>query len=402
MPARTETVDIFRKLYTEIADVFSSDFIHVGLDEVSFGTCEKCRNLLEKKEQWEIFADYTNKLHSLICSLKKRMMMWGDHILLDKRIADHIPKDIIICDWHYAPEVEKTSIEFFTKKGFKVICTPSLIWGNQMILPSINNLTNLKNFSQIAWKYRRKGVVGLYNSVWAPYRYLQSAINYGLALSGHLFWNKGRQDEKFNVDFLKKYFGVNNPDFIHTIKILHEISPSWNFMQKSAFRTFKEIGVIEREEMGKSNELALMSEKIRRKLKKERARVKRHITEYDVLILASDIVCILRRRMVKLDGILRLYRKAKIALKRGKRKEVRKITSVILPAIRELTKEAERIHRDTVKDWNLTRYPDAKKRDKVVLTPFGLDDGLTARLGISAKILEKLLAKVRLWRSGGT
>ena len=59
--------------------------------------------------------------------------------------------------------------------------------------------------------------------------------------------------------------------------------------------------------------------------------------------------------------------------------------------MRELTKQAHRIHGLAVKNWNLTRYSDDKKRDKIILVPWGFDDGLTARLGNSARLLDKFL-----------
>ena len=378
-PTREESINIFKKLYTETADIFPSDFIHVGLDEVSFGTCRKCQSALKKKKSWEIFAEYINKLYIITTGLGKQMIMWGDHIFAEKRIAERIPKNIIICDWHYEPEVNSESVEFFTSKGFKVICAPALISGSQMIMPNIGNLTNIQNFSQIAWQYKRKGVIGLLNTVWEPFRYLQGTINYGLALSGHLFLNKGNEDKQFSYDFLETYFGIkDNPNLLNAIKKLHKISPPWPFMRKATFRIYKEIKIITKEEMQKGDELAMISKGIMNTLKKERNKVKLHIKEYDELILAADIMCTLGRRVSTLSKVMKLYRN-------------RKMTSAIKSMMKELTKQAHRIHKITIKNWNLTRYSDDKKRDKVMLIPWGFEDSLTARLAASARLLDKLL-----------
>ena len=309
-PTREESINIFKKLYTETADIFPSDFIHVGLDEVSFGRSSRCKNVLKKKERWEIFADYINKLHNITTGLGRQMIMWGDHILAEKHIAERISKNIIICNWHYDAEVKSESVEFFTSKGFKVICAPALISGNQMIMPNIKNLTNIRNFSQIAWEYQKKGVIGLLNTVWEPFRYLQGTINYGLALSGHLFSNKGKENKRFGYNFLERYFGIkDNPGLLGAIKGLYETSPPWPFMRKATFRIYKEMIGITKEEMERGSEFALTSKEIMDTLKKERSKVKLHIKEYDELILAADIMHTLGARVSTLGKVMKLYRK---------------------------------------------------------------------------------------------
>ena len=394
-PTREESINIFKKLYAETSDIFPSDFIHVGLDEVSFGTCQKCRSVLKKKESWEIFAEYINKLHTIVAELGKQMIMWGDHVLAEKRIADCIPNDIIICDWQYGLEVKSESVEFFTNKGFKAICAPGLVSGSQMILPNIGNLTNIQNFSRIAWEYKKKGVIGLVNTVWEPFRYLQGTINYGLALSGHLFSNKGKISKRFGHDFLETNFGVNdNLNLLAAIKTLHEVSPPWPFMRKATFRVYKEIKVITKEEMQKGDSLSIAAKAIMNTLKKERNKVNLHIKEYDELILAAEIMYILAIRVRTLGKVIKLYRKLKTAFKRNRDKEIKIIVSTIKPMMRDLTKQAHRIHKLTIKNWDLTRYPDDRKRDKIMLIPWGFEDGLTARLGVSAKLLNKNLKEI--------
>ncbi len=64
------------------------------------------------------------------------MLMWGDRLLeasaanmgkgweaSDKKTADAIdliPKDIVICDWHYSAQEYYPSIDLFIEKGFRV------------------------------------------------------------------------------------------------------------------------------------------------------------------------------------------------------------------------------------------------------------------------------------------
>jgi hypothetical protein len=67
------------------------------------------------------------------------MLMWGDR-LLDAakfsygtweasktgsyRAIGRIPKDIIICDWHYNLRKDYPSVQFFQEQGFRVLPSP--------------------------------------------------------------------------------------------------------------------------------------------------------------------------------------------------------------------------------------------------------------------------------------
>jgi hypothetical protein len=64
------------------------------------------------------------------------MLMWGDRLLDSARFSygkweasetgshraiEQIPKDIIICDWHYERQSDYPSVRFFQEQGFRVV-----------------------------------------------------------------------------------------------------------------------------------------------------------------------------------------------------------------------------------------------------------------------------------------
>jgi len=77
-----------------------------------------------------------NDLHQHITGERKlEMLMWGDRLLDAKTLRyslweaatngtqgaiDLIPKDIIVCDWHYEKAVTYPSLPFLLSKGFLV------------------------------------------------------------------------------------------------------------------------------------------------------------------------------------------------------------------------------------------------------------------------------------------
>jgi hypothetical protein len=89
------------------------------------------------KDPAKLFAKAVNDLHQhLVKGRKVEMLMWGDR-LFDARkynwgeweaarngtapAVDMIPKDIIICPWHYERREAYPSIPMFIAKGFRVL-----------------------------------------------------------------------------------------------------------------------------------------------------------------------------------------------------------------------------------------------------------------------------------------
>jgi hypothetical protein len=141
-PLHPEVNKVVFALVDELADAFAADAFHVGMDEVFFvasDQCPRCRG----KNPAEVFAKAVNDLHSHIVKDKKlTMLMWADRLLDDKTMhygkwessangtapaIDRIPKDIIMCDWHYEMRDHYPSEAFFQEKGFRVL--PSS-WNN--------------------------------------------------------------------------------------------------------------------------------------------------------------------------------------------------------------------------------------------------------------------------------
>lgn len=134
-PLHPEVNRIVFDLMDELIDAFGADAIHVGMDEVFLigqDGCPRCRG----KDKATLFAKAVNDYHKhLVKKHKIEMLMWGDRLIDAAKInygkweasangtagaIDMIPKDIIICDWHYEIRDKYESIPMFLKKGFRV------------------------------------------------------------------------------------------------------------------------------------------------------------------------------------------------------------------------------------------------------------------------------------------
>ncbi len=135
-PSHPDVNKIVFDLLDELIDAFEADAMHVGMDEVFLIGDEKCPRC-RGKDVGELFAKVVNELHAhLVGKRKVEMLMWGDRLLDSAvmkygtweasktgshRAIDLIPRDIIICDWHYEPREDYPSVQFFQEKGFRVL-----------------------------------------------------------------------------------------------------------------------------------------------------------------------------------------------------------------------------------------------------------------------------------------
>jgi hypothetical protein len=138
------------------------------------------------------------------------MWIWGDRLLDGKttglgeweasfnntyRAIDMIPKDILICDWHYE-RADKTAI-YFSMKGFRVVTCP---WKQTAFaVTQLNDILSFKRESTPEMSVRFMGVMettwtrssvflkGYYtnqptddpneNTAWNCFRLMYDAIN---------------------------------------------------------------------------------------------------------------------------------------------------------------------------------------------------------------------------------
>ncbi|MFC5048126.1 FN3 associated domain-containing protein [Aquimarina hainanensis] len=123
-------------LIDEILEGFNADGLHLGMDEIFLIDSPHAKSTKDKNPA-EVFAKVVNDFHDYFATEKKvDLFIWGDR-LIDGNIykygswesslngtapaIDLIPKDIIICDWHYEPMETYPSVNMFIDKGFSVL-----------------------------------------------------------------------------------------------------------------------------------------------------------------------------------------------------------------------------------------------------------------------------------------
>src|SRR6185503_13105238 len=115
-PLNPDVWKVIFELMDEIIDAFRADALHVGMDEIFLLGSDKSPTT-KGMDPGVLFAKAVNEIYNhLVRKRRVEMLMWGDRLIDGKKYdfgeweastngtataINQIPKEIIICPWHY-------------------------------------------------------------------------------------------------------------------------------------------------------------------------------------------------------------------------------------------------------------------------------------------------------------
>jgi hypothetical protein len=135
-PLHPDVHKIVFEIVDEICNVFETNAFHAGMDEVFYigeSQCPRCSGM----DKAELFAGEIRTIRDHLALNGRKLWIWGDRLIDGKttgiglwsaslnnthRAIDMIPKDVMICDWHYT-RPEPTAV-LFAAKGLDVVSCP--------------------------------------------------------------------------------------------------------------------------------------------------------------------------------------------------------------------------------------------------------------------------------------
>lgn len=135
-PLHPDVHKVVFALVDEICNVFETNAFHAGMDEVFYigeDQCPRCSG----RDKAELFAGEVRTIRDHLAPGGRKLWIWGDRMIDGKttgmgiwsasmnnthRAIDMIPKDVMICDWHYN-RPEPTAV-LFAAKGLDVVSCP--------------------------------------------------------------------------------------------------------------------------------------------------------------------------------------------------------------------------------------------------------------------------------------
>ena len=158
----------------EVCDVFEATAFHAGMDEVFYlgeDECPRCSG----RDKAELFAGEVRTIDDHLKTENRQLWIWGDRLIDGKttglgeweasynntyRAVDMIPKDVVVCDWHYE-RADKTPV-YFAMKGLNVITCPWRKPGLALI-----QTDDMVNFKTTASKEMAPHFYGMMQTVWS-------------------------------------------------------------------------------------------------------------------------------------------------------------------------------------------------------------------------------------------
>jgi len=173
-PLHPEVHDVVFDVVDEICDVFETDAFHAGMDEVFYigeKQCPRCSG----RDKAELFAGEVRTIRDHLAMTGRQLWIWGDRLIDGKttgigewegsynntwRAVDMIPKDVMICDWHYE-RPDKTPV-YFAMKGLSVVTCP---WRNSE--SAVKQAQDMVRFREHSTRVMKERFMGMVQTVWS-------------------------------------------------------------------------------------------------------------------------------------------------------------------------------------------------------------------------------------------
>lgn len=143
-PRKEEVYDIVLPLLDELIELANPSAIHIGHDEVVGWDPAHAKRHLEEGEHMlpaELFLLDIQRIHAHLKEKKVETWIWGDMLLspdefpqmtssylhggslgYGRRLRQQLPRDIVICDWHYSgTQSQFPTLLTMQSEGFRVI-----------------------------------------------------------------------------------------------------------------------------------------------------------------------------------------------------------------------------------------------------------------------------------------
>lgn len=183
-PLHPQVHEVVFDLVDELAETCDAADFHAGMDEVFLigeDDCARCRG----RDKAELFAGEVRAVRDHLASSGRRLWIWGDRLLdgqttglgrweaslnNTQRAVERIPKDVVICDWHY--DAASPTAAYFATLGFDVVSSP---WRKAEVA-----LAQL-DLARWLWRYApepvAKRMLGVLQTTWVGFGQFLSAYS---------------------------------------------------------------------------------------------------------------------------------------------------------------------------------------------------------------------------------
>jgi hypothetical protein len=214
-----QSIELICEMIDEYLPLFSSCKFNIGCDETFDLGKGKNKALLEEVGSGKLYVYFVNKIIKHVKSRGKTVMMWGDILLKYPEVLQDLPKDIILLNWGYSPEVNEDGTRTIAEAGLTQYACPGVQGWNKLINRMDDANANIRAMVSHANKYHAQGIL---NTDWGDFGNINlfagsiPGIIYGAGLS----WNAGRSEGPTDEEISQLEYGDQSGRLIGLIREL--------------------------------------------------------------------------------------------------------------------------------------------------------------------------------------
>jgi len=391
-PSHRDTVPLLTEIIEEVADLFDGEYFHAGLDEVNLSGCKRCRRRMAGRPAWRIFTDHTKKLHEVITGCGKRMIMWADHVEKAPAMLKALPKDIVLCHWHYGEVNANKVFERSLAAGFEIVGGCSMLRHRDVIQPKSRQLRNTEQMVATGRRLAGKGMLGAVTTWWTARRILRDTGLPIAAYTGHLLSGGVANRAAFFQRYVQKEFGVRSKAAGNALAALHD--KTLNLTELLAVSMDSPADLVSAVAMAGQKDFAERAADVRRAndaISTVARKAKRNLDQAKALVLSGQVAEGLLTNALDLVEAHKFYSRAEFLKDRGyERSEVAQPLEEVAGILGKMVSRLSGLCKEVSSEWDRTRHPgDAKKATRDLSVPCPVDS-LLGRQARSRKYLESL------------
>jgi hexosaminidase len=204
-PSDPRSIDLVKKMTDDLLPNFTSGYYNVNLDEPFELGKGKSKELVEKNGEGQVYLDFALKIHDIVKSKNKKMLMWGDIVIKHPDLIPLIPKDITVLDWGYESIYPyERHCKMLQSAGLNYMVCPGTNSWTSITGRTDNMLATIESATTNGFKYGAKGML---NTDWGDmghWQYLPASYA-GYTVGGALSWNSKSSNNLPLGAFLSSY-----------------------------------------------------------------------------------------------------------------------------------------------------------------------------------------------------
>jgi hexosaminidase len=164
-PGQPGGLQLISQLFSEIAAMFPSPFLHIGADETSDLGKGQTHADVAARGLGAVYVDFLLQIHDKLAPLHRRLLFWGDIAMNAPEQVKRLPKDMVAIAWIYSPSAEGYSswLKPYTDAGMETWVAPGVSnW--KRVYP--DNDSALRNIQGLVRDGQAARSTGMLNTAW--------------------------------------------------------------------------------------------------------------------------------------------------------------------------------------------------------------------------------------------